>query len=268
MIGRGLYAAEHAFACVWSLGETAVACLRPAELRPDPTTRQVLADVERNGFYTEIPERPTLRSRRAAHEPRMVVAEHPYRFVAERRRASHRVVARFVPSRRRRRLLVMFHCYGAPFPGVMSRMFGLDSLESVDVAYAIMNHHQRGSYPLWPGSGLVSASPAHMLENLRASIAGARTLVRALRQSHDYERVTVLGFSIGGHLAMHVANTERIDRAVLYCPVVCVDRVSRELGVMRTFHPHLMRAAKFFDRGYMPVLLRLSNPLHHALAID
>lgn len=268
MLERGLYAAEHAFACLWSIGETAAACLRHRELPPDRSTERVVDDIERNGFYTEVPERPVLRSRRASHEPRMVVAEHPYRFVAERKRALHRVVARLVPARTSaRRLLVMFHCYGAPFPTVMSWMFGLDALESVDVAYAIMNHHQRGTYPFWPGTGLVSPSPACMLENLRAAIAGARTLVRALRNSHDYERVTVLGFSIGGHLAMHVANTERVDRAVLYCPVVCVDRVSRELGLMRTFHPHLMRAARLIDRSYMPELLRLSNPLRHPLAI-
>lgn len=271
MMGRAFYLAEHAFSCAWSLGETAAACLRHRELPPDRFARRVVDDVERNGFYTEIPDRPTLRSRpRPAHEPRTVVTDHPYRFVADRRTVSHRVVARLVPARsgRARRLVVMFHCYGAPFPGVMSRLFGLSELDSVDVAYAIMNHHQRGTYPLWPGTGLVSPSPGCMLENIRASIAGARTLVRALRRGHDYEHVTVLGFSIGGHLAMHVANTERVERAVLYCPVVCVDRVSRELGLMRALHPHLMRAARVLDRGYQPEILRLANPLRHPLAID
>jgi predicted esterase len=270
MMGRAYYLAEHAFACGWSVCEAAAACARHRELPPDRFTRHVLEDIERNGFYTEIPERPTLRTRRAAHEPRMVTADLPYRFASELGRVSHRVVARFVParSRRARRLVVMFHCYGAPWPSVHSRLFGLSQLESVDVAYAIMNHHQRGSYPLWPGTGLVSPSPACMLENVRASIAGARTLVRALRNSHDYERVTVLGFSIGGHLAMHVANTERVDRAVLYCPVVCLDRVSRELGAMRALHPHLMRAARALDLGYRPELLQLSNPLRHPLAIN
>jgi pimeloyl-ACP methyl ester carboxylesterase len=148
----------------------------------------------------------------------------------------------------------------------MSRLFGLSALDSVDVAFAIMNHHQRATYPLWPGTGLVSPSPAHMLENVRASIAGARTLVRAL--GHGYEHVSVLGFSIGGHLAMHVANTERVDRAVLYCPVVCVDRVSRELGLMRALHPHIVRAAHALDLGYRPEILQLANPLRYPLGID
>lgn len=264
MLGRALYGAEHALSCVWSLGEAAAACMRTSELPPDPFTERVLEDIEARGFYTELPDRPAL-ERGSTH----VVAELPYRFVSERRRKPHRVIARLAPARKpARRLLVVFHCYGVPFPRIMSRLFGLSALESVDVAFAIMNHHQRATYPLWPGTGLVSPSPACMLENVRASIAGARTLVRALRTNHDYEQVTVLGFSIGGHLAMHVANTERVDRAMLYCPVVCVDRVSRELGLMRTLHPHLMRAAQAFDRGYRPEILQLASPLRYELGIE
>ncbi|MGZ3419548.1 MAG: alpha/beta fold hydrolase [Polyangiales bacterium] len=264
MVGRALYFAEHALSCVWSVGEMVAACGRYRELPPDADTPRVLEDIEENGFYTDIPERPVLHRRRAH-----VVAELPYRFVSERRRAPHRVVARIVHARRpTRRLLVVFHCYGAPFPSLMSRLFGLSELDSVDVAFAIMNHHQSATYPLWPGTGLVSPSPACMLENVRASIAGARTLVRGLREDHGYEHVSVLGFSIGGHLAMHVANTERVDRAILYCPVVCVDRVSRELGVMRTLHPHLVRAARALDLGYRPEILQLANPLRYPLRVE
>ncbi len=271
VVGRALYLSELAFASVWSVAEVAVACLRRDELPPCRRTRDVLEDLSTRGFYVDVPERPALREReRPRGEPRMVVAEHPYRYVTHGRRVKHRVVARLCPPRdgaRARRLLVVFHCYGIPWPGAMSAFFGLDGIPDTDVAYAVMNHHQRGGYPFWPGTGFASASPACMLENLRAAVAGARTLVRALRHAREYDHVTVLGYSIGGQLALHLANTESVDRVVLYCPVVSVERVARELGLMGAMHPWLMRFARLLDPTYAFELLSFGDPLRHPLAV-
>ncbi len=276
-VGRGLYAMEHAFSCVWSVAEVAVACARRRELK-NPHAQALGDDVRARGFYVDVEDRPAMRERqRPWPEPRMVVGESAYRFVSEvlegpstKKRRRHRVLARLQPAqhtRRARKLLVVLHCYGVPWPGAMERFFGIDRLADTDVAYAIMNHHQRGSYPLWPGTGFTSANPACMLENLRAAVSGARTLIRGLRHARGYDHVSVLGYSIGGQLAMHVANTEPIERLLLYCPVVSVERVSRELGLMRNTHPWLMKAARAIDPSYRPELLSAGDPLQYPLKI-
>lgn len=70
-----------------------------------------------------------------------------------------------------------------------------------------------------------------MLENIRSAVTGARAIVEWLARSREYQRVTVLGYSLGGQLALHVANSAPIDRAILYCPVVNGQRTARQLGL-------------------------------------
>ena len=270
-LGPALYASELAFTWLWSLGEVGAALMRFDELPPDRALDEIVDDVKHRGLYVDVPERPVLRgAERNAAGPRMVIGENPYVHVGQRRRPSNRVVAQLVPAwgvARARRLLVVHHCYGIPSPRAMSAIFGLDALPETDVAYAIMNHHQRRTYPLWPGTGMVSPSPACMLENLRATIVGARTLVRGLREARGYDHVTILGYSLGGQISLHIANTESVDRVILYCPVVSMERMSRELGLMPQLHPWLMRWAHRRDPLYAHEVLRLADPLRHPLAI-
>ncbi|WP_394828852.1 alpha/beta fold hydrolase [Pendulispora albinea] len=271
ILGHALYASELAFTWLWSLGEVGAAFLRFDELSPDPALDRIVEDIQRRGFYVDVPERPVLRGVDGdGIAPRTITGENPYVHIGKRRRPVHRVIAHLVPARavrRARRLLVVHHCYGVPSPRAMAALFGLDDLAETDVAYSIMNHHQRSTYPLWPGTGMVSLSPACMLENLRAAITGARTLVRGLREARDYEHVSVLGYSIGGQLSLHIANTERVDRAILYCPVVSMERMSLELGLLPRLHPWITRLAQRRDPRYTAQVLRLADPLRHPLAI-
>lgn len=273
-LGRALYNSELAFTWAWSVAEVALLSLRLPELPPDRDADRVADDIRARGFYVDVPEAPRLRGLdKPGDRPRMLVAECPYRCVRAEGRAGkasrNRVVARFVPARSRaRRLLVVLHCYGIPWPEVIGRLFGTHRLRdhAIDVAYSIMCHHQRGTYPLWPGSGFTSASPAVMVENLRAAVACARTLIHGLRHARDYDRIEVVGYSIGGQLALHLANAERLDRVVLYCPVVSVRRVSKELGLMPLLHQPLTRLAKRMDPAYDPDILALADPLRYSLA--
>ncbi len=266
MLGRALSATEHAVACAWSLGEVALMLSRGRARQSTRGESQLRADLATRGFYTELPERPALRGLDAG--ARVLVGDNPYRFHTEETRPEHRVVARFVPSRRPTdRLVVVFHCYGVPSPRLMGALFGLHERDDVDVVYPIMNHHQRGHYPLWPGSGLTHANAACMLENLRSVVTGARTVVRALQAAREYRRTTVIGFSIGGQLAMHVANTERVDRVLLYAPVVSVARTARELGLMRRLHPRTSRIGRWVHPSYDEALLAHADPLRYPLRV-
>ncbi|APR84059.1 Hypothetical protein A7982_09408 [Minicystis rosea] len=249
------------FGHAWSAGEMALALSRVGELRADPHRRALLDDIERRGFY--VPVDPAEVALRIDARGR-VLGKNPYRRVAPH--APERIVAKLVRRRTKpaRRLLVMCHCYGIPVPAIMERLFGLRDLDA-DVAYAIMGHHQRGSYPVWPGSGFTSARPSRFVENVRAAITGARALLAGLVAAHGYEQVSVLGFSIGGQLALHLANTERVDRAVLYCPVASIPVTAAELGLMRHLSPALRRAFAALDRADLLAELAVTEPLRYPM---
>lgn len=262
MVGRLAGLVEGLFGHAWSAGEVALALARIDELRPDPHRRALLDDIERRGFYVpidcaEVDLRIDRRGRVRGHNPYRRVAPHP----------PERVVAQLVRRhalRPARRLLVVCHCYGVPVPAVMERLFGLRDLDA-DIAYAIMGHHQPGSYLLWPGSGFSSARPSRFVENVRAAVTGARALLAALVAAHDYEHVSVLGFSIGGQLALHLANAERVDRAVLYCPVASIPVTASELGVMRRLTPALRRTLQMLDRDDPLSDLAVTEPLRYPM---
>jgi hypothetical protein len=228
-----LYGSELALGCLWMLGELALVAARPLELLSDPHWHSVIDDIERRGWYVPLgpaaePELQCCLEQRGG----WLVGPNPYRRIGAG--APDRILARFVPGRGRacdRRLLVVFHCYGIPVPPIMQRLFGLDGLGDVDVVYNITNHHAPGTFPLWPGTGFARARPSHTLENLRSAVTGARGLLDWLMREREYRRVTVLGYSLGGHLALHLANSAPIHRAILYCPVVNLRTVAREVGL-------------------------------------
>lgn len=227
--GQLLYGAEAAIGGAWMLGELAVAATRPRDFLSDPHWHDVVLDIERRGFYQDL-EPVTLVEKKG-----WLRGENPYRRIIRgaRRAPPDRLVARVVRGRGReedRRLLVVHHCYGVPSPGMMESLFGLDALDDVDVVYPIMNHHALGSFRAWPGTGFVRARASHMLENVRAAVSGARAVVEALVRQRKYAKVTALGYSIGGQLVLHLANSAPLDQAILYCPVVNVRVTARELG--------------------------------------
>jgi surfactin synthase thioesterase subunit len=77
--------------------------------------------------------------------------------------------------------------------------------------------------------------------------------------------VSVLGFSIGGQLALHVANAERVDRAVLYCPVASIPVTASELGIMRRFTPVMRRALALLKREDPLADLAVTEPLRYPM---
>lgn len=259
--GAILYGAEQVLACGWMLGELALVAARLDELvRPDPHWPALQRDIEARGFYPAL-DAAALRESRG-----WLVGDNPYVRIGAG--SPDRVVAKAVRARgRARHLVIVCHCYGVPNPAVMERLFGLRDLEAVDVVYNIANHHARGSFPAWPGSGFFRAWPSWLLENLRSAISGLRALVEWHRRTGDYDKVTVLGYSLGGQLALHLANSAPIDRAILYCPVVDAHLLLRELGLgilgiplaaaMQRWHPHVDRA----------VVAALTNPLLHPTRI-
>ena len=223
-----LYGSELALGCCWMLGELALVAARPYELLKDPHWHSVIDDVEQRGWYVPLAERPDLHLDEGTG---WLTGANPYQRIGAG--AADRILARYVPGRGRatdRRLLVVFHCYGIPVPPIMERLFGLGDLDDVDVVYSITNHHAPGTFSLWPGTGFARARPSHTLENLRSAVTGARGLVDWLVQAREYRRVTVLGYSLGGHLALHLANSAPIHRAILYCPVINLRTIARELG--------------------------------------
>jgi hypothetical protein len=261
-----LRATDVAVTVPWSIGEAVTSLLRPGELPPDRSTAAVARDIGERGFYVDVPERPELRP-----SGNVILGENPYRFVAgHKRRGKHRIVGKLVRAKkvtRADKLLVVFHCYGIPSPWAMSKLFGLDDMPDTDVAYGIMSHHQRDTYPWWPGSGLASASPACMVENLRSAVTGARTFLRGLRELNGYKQISVVGYSIGGFLAQHIANTEDVHRVTLYCPVVSMERMRAQLGLMPVFYGVGKRLAVKIDPTYSDDLLMHSDPLRHPLRV-
>lgn len=256
VLGRALGAAEHGFGVAWSVGELAVMLRRPRDLVGDRHAPALREAIEREGFH------PAIEAERLAFVERagMVSGPSPYRRITGPRR--DRVLGRRIAARRpSKRLVFVCHCYGVPSPRTMGRLFGLFGERDFDVAYNVMAHHQPGTYVLWPGSGLVSPSPSCFVDNLRAAVTGARALLAWLVARHGYERVDVIGFSIGGQLALHLSNAEAVHGAILYCPVTDLASVSRGLGLMRHVHPHV--ESLLARRGISLDALHVADPLAH-----
>ncbi len=258
-LGTLLRTTEDLFGHAWSIGELAVLFSRIEEVRGDPYLNEVLDDIERRGFYPQLPV-PTLTDRGDG----WLRGNNPYRRLGDGK--PDRILARRVPvdpETPSRRLVVVCHCYGVPLPKVMERLFGLHTMRDVDVLYNIMNHHALGDFPVWPGTGFASARLSHFIENLRSAIAGVRGLVEHQRLAHRYDSVTVVGFSIGGQLAMHLSNTGVVDSAVLYCPVTSVHQTAQELGAMRWIVRPLIQATSRFNGNFDLEALRITEPLRY-----
>lgn len=255
---------EGAFAGVWSLGELALALTRPREVYGDPHAGALRRDVAERGFHPPIDARAL-----DLHLSRTgtIRGTNPYVRVGEARR--DRVLAKLRRAggpRRARHLVVVCHCYGVPSEVLMRRLFGLGGLDA-DVALNVMGHHQPGTFLLWPGSGMVSARMSHFVENVRSAVTGVRALVAWLRAQHDYETVSVVGFSIGGQLALHLAHAGDVDRALLYCPVTSLRRTAKELGLMPHLVPMLDPALTRLHGAGLDDLLALADPLSMPLAM-
>lgn len=254
---------EDAFGVAWSLGEVSLAMTRLDEVLRDPHHRALRDDVAANGFHIPFDvgaldlELDGSGAIRGTNPYRRVCGSPPDRVLGLLDRA---------PSGRSRKLLVVCHCYGVPSPPIMRRLFGLRGL-GVDVVTNVMGHHQPGTYVLWPGSGLVSARLSRFVENLRSAVTGVRALVRWLRAREDYERVAVLGFSIGGQLGLHLAHGGEVDDAVLYCPVASLCATARELGLMRHLAPMLEPLLERRHGARFEDVLALADPLALPLAI-
>ncbi len=261
MLGRALGAAEHGFGVAWSVGELAVMLRRPRDLVGDRYRDAMRDAIAREGLH------PNLAGARISltEEGGVISGPNPYVRITSPDR--DRVLGRRIAARTRsKRLVFVCHCYGIPSPRTMGRLFGLFGDRDFDVAYNVMAHHQPGTYVLWPGSGLVSASPSRFIDNLRAAVTGARALLTWLVRTHGYERVDVIGFSIGGQLALHLSNAEAVDGAILYCPVADLASVSRGLGLMRHVHPHV---ESLLARGGISLDdLHVTDPLLHASRVS
>ncbi len=259
MVGRF----EAAFGAVWSLGEVGLACARVHHVLSDPHREALLADLAARGFHAPIDAREldfTLSPRgvlRGTNPYQRVSGARGDRVLAYVRRAEHNP---------RRRLLAVCHCYGVPLPAAMHRLFGLDGIEA-DVVTNVMAHHQLGTYPFWPGSGFVSARLSHFLENLRSAITGARAVVRWLRERGGYASVAVVGFSIGGQLALHLAHAGDVDGALLYCPVTSMRVTARELGMMRVLAPLFDPVLRRVQGTTLDEVFALADPLALPLGI-
>jgi pimeloyl-ACP methyl ester carboxylesterase len=263
-LGALLYGSEMAFGCLWMLGELAVLATRPHELASDPHWHPVVADIERRGWYVPLEGGDLARVGKRGD---WIAGPNPYQRVGGG--PPDRILARFVSGggpARDRRLLVVFHCYGIPIPPLMERLFGLGKLQDVDVVYNITNHHAPGTFAVWPGTGFARARLSHALENVRSAVTGARSLVDWLSRQRDYRRVTVLGYSLGGQLALHLANSAPIDRAILYCPVINLRIVARELGLGILGRP-LEIAARRCLPGVDLELADHADPLRYPLTV-
>jgi predicted esterase len=265
LLGRAMQGVEKTFTAGWSLGELAWCLRQPGGLLRDPWRAPVLEDIRRNGLYRDDPEDP--RAIQMRHDG-LLVGPNPYRYLRPGQR--DKVVAQMLDHHRprARRLLVVCHCYGLPIPALMERLFGLDALVGYDVVYNIMNHHYLGSFEGWPGFGLMNPQLSQVIESLRAAVVGLRALIRALQLAHGYEEVALLGYSIGGQLALHVANLLDLDRLLLYCPVVSVRETVSQLGLMpwlrRPVEGSLRRLRADFRLDDLDAL----DPLAHPWRLD
>lgn len=262
-VGPLLGHAEHAFGMLWSLGEVGLALTRPHHILYDPDLERVQEDVATCGIHAPF----DLSAVKLLSDGRRLTGENPYRFIGARE--PERILAYLDRARRnpRRHLIVVCHCYGVPSPRLMRTLFGLERAEA-DVVTSVMSHHQPGTYPLWPGSGFTSMRISRFVENLRAAVTGTRALVQSLVASEAYETVSVLGFSIGGQLALHLAHTGEAQRALLYCPVTNLATTTLELGLMHRMGPTIDRAlTKARGRG-LHDMLSMTDPLSLPLAMD
>lgn len=246
---------------LWSIGEVATCLARPEAFEPDPHRAEVLADIAARGFYPAI---DPAELRLAMRDDGLVRGPNPYARVATR--PSGEVLAHVVRKPRARTLVVVCHCYGMPFPALMRALFGVDDLP-VDVCTNIMSHHQPGTYPLWPGSGFTSARLSELVENLREAITGVRALVEWLGTRRTYDRVVVLGFSIGGHLALHLANSADVDAVLAYAPMTNLYASVTELGLMDRLHGPVQRTMRKRNPHFDLRDLALTDPLAYPLRI-
>jgi hypothetical protein len=255
---------EGAFAGVWSLGELALALARPGEVYRDPHVEAVRSHVAAHGFHPPfdpgaldltLGRSGTIRGTnpyvRVGHGPRD-------RVLGKLRRRD--------PSAPSRHLVVVCHCYGIPSEVLMRRLFGLGGIDA-DVVLNVMGNHQPGTFPLWPGSGMVSARMSRFVENVRSAVTGVRALVAWLRARNDYATVSAIGFSIGGQLALHLAHAGDVDRALLYCPVTSLRRTAKELGLMRHLVPVIDPTLTRLHGAGLDDLLALADPLSMPLPI-
>lgn len=261
-LGPLLGHAEHAFGVLWSLGEVGLSLTRPSHVTNDPDLHRVLLDVHERGLHPAF----DLGRVSLVSDGKRLEGENPYAFVGRRRPG--RVLGYLHRASRnpRKHLVVVCHCYGVPSAPLMRTLFGLERIEA-DVVMNVMSHHQPGTYPLWPGSGFTSMRISRFLENLRAAVTGVRALTQTLVAREGYEEVSVLGFSIGGQLALHLAHTGEAQRAVLYCPVTSLAATTLELGLMHRVGPFIDRVlARARGRG-LREMLAVTDPLALPLAM-
>ncbi len=260
---RVIKAAEHAVGGLWSFGELALAALRRGDLRGDPNLEPLLHEIATYGFYQPVdPESVVLQrdSRGTWSGP------NPYRSVESG--APAQIVARshfYTPHANK--LLIVCHPYGVPDARFMARAFGLNQLLGWDIVYNVMSHHAPGSYTLWPGSSLASMRISRFLENMRSAVHGVQASAVFFRERYRYEKVAVFGYSIGGHLALHAANTAAVDQVIAYCPMVCLHAALSQIGLMRwVSDPINVRMVKRSPE-YNFAALKLTDPLRAPLAI-
>ncbi len=263
--GLAMRGVERTFTAGWSLGEVAYSVRDPRALWRDPFRGTVLADIEKHGLYKTFPDEvQPMYLGRGGH----IEAPNPYVRVGGE--GPGKIVARMLRPKqtRQRKLLVVSHCYALPMPRLMEKLFNLSQLEGYDVVYNIMPHHYWGSFATWPGFGLMSVQMSRMIENIRAAVTGLRSLVRSLQASYGYEEVSLLGYSIGGQISLHVANCLPLDRLLLYCPVISVHETVTQLGLMpwmkRPMENTVRRVRKDFRMDDLEVL----HPLHYELQMD
>lgn len=252
---------EAGLGAAWSLGELAQAFLRPAEWRSDPDRPALLDDIAERGFYPELDlSKVRLEERKRGvllgHNPHVRLAGRgPDRIVAQLQRAERNPDGK---------LVVLCHCYGVPAPRLMRALFGLEGVQA-DVVTNIMAHHYRGSYRGFPGAGFTSTRLSTFIENLRTAVAGVRALTQSLIAREGYREVSVIGFSIGGQLALHLANTGFVTRALVYCPAISMYKSATELGLMDTLHPPVKKLLARTGSQFSFDDLQLTEPLRYPL---
>jgi pimeloyl-ACP methyl ester carboxylesterase len=264
LLGRALRPLEGALGAAWSLGEIAQAFLRPGDLLHDREREAVLADVARRGFYPTFDvDEVALREEAGG----WLHGKNPHRRLSGQ--GSDRVVAHLSRATQgeARQLVVICHCYGIPAPRLMRALFGVDRSPDADVVTNIMAHHYAGSFRGWPGAGFTSAHVSAFIENLRTAVSGLRALTAALAARHRYERISVFGFSLGGQLALHLANTGLVQRALLYCPAVSMHASATELGLMGALHAPVRRLLARTGSRFSFDDLRVTEPLGYPLGI-
>lgn len=238
---RALQSVETLFTAGWSVSEVAYAMRHPRRLLADPFRDAVREDIAEHGLYKTFPkEARPLKLRSDGY----LIGSNPYVRVGPG--GTDPIVARLSRHRepRARRLLIVCHCYGLPMPRVMETIFGLRGLEGYDVVVNIMNHHYLGGFSFWPGFGLLSPQMSRVIESVRSAVTGLRCLIKSLVDIFGYEEVALLGYSIGGHISLHVANHHPVDKLIAYCPVTSLRQTATELGLMSFAEGGVTRALR------------------------